>query len=265
MIPAIGHFRTALMGAPPVAGPSANPVADSPGRQVTNNGATPQAEPPDWLHFAGRSGEVGQAWAAEYRRHFPSVELSRRALALMHRHQIEEGHATLQEFARALEELQGIPSSMRSLMKRWYHGVAGYYFYCIEDFDQAQQSMCLADQAVVDAISESDFLLPLAVHCQEFCLHQARIARNRRRWTEMNRYLNRSRAMMLDLEPLCQTRQGSPIFFSTLGRFYSKLEPLSNPERESIQGLVEEGQRAWLFDRFVRRLLKLPGVAIEYP
>jgi hypothetical protein len=224
-----------------------------------------RAEPYDWLHFARRSGEKGQAWVEEYRRYAPTVALSDRALEQLRWRRFEEGQAILHEFAHALETLNGTPDSMRRVLDRWYHGVSAYYFYCIEDFDHARQSMLLAHEAVVEAISEADFLLLLAVHCQEFCLHQARIARNRRQWLEMHDHVKRARAMMLDQVPLCERRDGRPVFFSTLGQFFRSIESLSSDERQSIRGLVEEDERILLFDRFVRRLYSLPGFAIDYP
>lgn len=227
--------------------------------------ATIRPGPYDWLHFASRSGEAGRVWATEYRRHTPTVELSLLALEQLRRRDLAEGHTTLRKLARALANMDGVPTSMRRVLDRWYHGTAAYYFYCIEEFDRAERFMALAHDSVVEAISSADFLIMLAVHCQEFCLHQARIARNRRRWSDMRNHVEHARAMMLDRAPLCELRDGRPIFFSTLDRFFHSLKPLSPEERESIAGLVDERSRILLFDRFVRRLYSLPGFAISYP
>lgn len=218
-----------------------------------------------WLHFAGRSGEAGRAWVAEYQRHAPFVDLSLDALALLRRRRLEEGHVSLEALAQALAGLEGVPATVRWVLNRWYHGVAAYYYYCIDDFDRARQAMNLAYEAVVDAISGADFLLLLAVHCHEFRLHLARIARNQRFWSDMHHHVELARAMMLDRIPLCRLRNGRSVFFSTLGEFFHSLEPLSPDERESIGGLVEEERRLPLFDKFVRRLHSLPGFAISYP
>ena len=122
-----------------------------------------------------------------------------------------------------------------------------------------------AHEAVVGAVSSAGFLLLLAVHCQEFCLHQARIARNQGRWSDMHEHVHLARAMMLDRTPLCELRDGRPVFFSTLSDFLRSLEPLSPEEWEAVVELVEEDRRVPLFDNFVRRLHRLPGFAINYP
>lgn len=219
----------------------------------------------DWLHFARRSGDEGSAWAAQYARLADTVELSRQALVHMQQRRLPEGCARLREYAGALEAMGEATPSLRCVLDRWYHGVAAYYFYCLEDFDRARREMELAHQAVVGAISEAGFLLMLSVHCQEFCLHQARIARNQRRWAEMRGCVERAGAMIVDGVPLCERRAGPPVFFSTLARFLRALEPLSAGERAAIRGLVEEDERRRLFDRFVRALYRLPGFATAYP
>jgi len=219
----------------------------------------------DWLHFAARTGEAGAAWAKQYTRYIPIVELSNTALELLRSRQMEQGQAKLQEFLLAVKGLDGIAPSMRAVMNRWYQGVAAFYLYCIEDFDGADEAMLLAHEAVVEAISESGFLIMLSVHCQEFCLHQARISRNRQRWQEMHGYIERARAMVMDNTPLCDMKNGQSIYFSTLCRFFESLQPLDAREQAAIRGLVDKEERTRSFDKFVRRLVRLPDFAISYP
>jgi hypothetical protein len=219
----------------------------------------------DWLYFAARAGQTGREWAAEYRRHTAIVESSIVALELLRQGDLAGGKAALEQFAASVGMLPGIPVSMQAVMGRWYHGVAAYYFYRIGEFGKADEAMCLAHDAVAQAISESEFLLMLSVHCQEFCLHQARIARNRGQWAEMDSHIAQARAMMKDEQPLCAVADGSPVFFSTLENFFRSLEPLSPEEQQAIRGLTDKQERQRLFDRFVRRLVRLPEFAISYP
>jgi hypothetical protein len=219
----------------------------------------------DWLHFAARSGEQGRAWAEQYRRHTSIADVSDRALDLLRRDQFAAGLAALRECAASLEALGPCPTSMRLMFERWYHGAAGYYFYRIEDFDRAQRSMCLAHEAVVGAVSEAGFLVLVSVHCKEFCLHQARIARNRRRWREMTEHIERGWAMTRGDQPLCTTRNGRAISFATIAAFLGSLEPLTDGEREVARSLVDDRTRAILFDRFVRALDCPSDLAIRYP
>jgi hypothetical protein len=238
-------------------------ISPEPDRKPPREGAS--STPWDWVHFASRTGEAGRAWVAEYRGLLPCVRIGDRGVELLHRHRYAEGRATLDEFARAIDALGPIPSSMRSVMDRWYHGAIGYYFYSVGEFDRAVLSMQIADQAVVDAISETGFLTPMAIDCLEFCLHQARISRNRRDWPGLRAHLDRARAIALDREPLCRTREGHAISFSTLAEFYRSLEPLTPEEWDSARPWVDPEVRVALFDKFVRRLLRLPGFAIQYP
>jgi hypothetical protein len=219
----------------------------------------------DWLHFAARAGEEGRAWAEQYRRYVSIVELSNTALELLRDRQLELGRATLQEYLIAVEGLEGIAPSMRAVLNRWYQGVAAFYLYCIEDFNGADKAMLLAHEAVVEAISESGFLIVLSVHCQEFCLHHARISRNRQRWQEMHSYIERARAMVMDSAPLCDMKGGQSIYFSTLCRFFESLQPLDAREQAATRGLVDKEERTRSFDKFVRRLVRLPDFAISYP
>jgi hypothetical protein len=219
----------------------------------------------DWLHFAERSGDAGKAWAAMYRQHSDTARLSEAALLLMRNGDLEAGNGKLQEFATGVSSMGPIPESMRSVMDRWYYGLEGYYFYCVGDFDRAADSMDLAHRAVVRAISRADWLVMLSIHCQEFCLHQARVRRNQHHWPEMNACVDRARAMILDELPLCQTEQGRKITFSTLQEFFDGLAPLSDDETRALHPLLDTRERMRLFDKFVRRMFKFQNIGIEYP
>jgi hypothetical protein len=217
----------------------------------------------DWLHFAERSGEGGKAWATAYRSHSEKLVLHDRALHLLREGQIEEGRQFLGLFSVSLRSLDP-QSSVYAVMERWYHGVAGYYHYCVGEFGQAKESMNRAQQAVVRAISHAEWLVMLAIHCQEFCLHQARIARNERDWPEMNACVERARAMILDQLPLCEREDGKRIWFSSLRDFFAAMEPLNRDELHVVRQLVEPGERMRLFDQFVRQMLRFKEVGIDY-
>jgi hypothetical protein len=218
----------------------------------------------DWLHFAERTGRAGHDWAATYRRHLPAVALSDRALALMRKGEIEEGRRVLREFAYYLSALRDEQDSVSAVLYRWHHGVAGYYFYSVGNFQQAQESMNQAHEAVKRAISSADWLIMLAVHCQEFCLHQARIARNQRRWPEMNTFVAQAQGMMLDHVPLCEKINGQKIYFSTFRRFFAQIVDMTAEESSVAAKIVDQGERSRLFDQFVRRMLRFQEIGIEY-
>lgn len=218
----------------------------------------------DWLHFAERTGSAGQDWAAAYRRHLPAVALSDRALALMRKGEIEEGGRVLREFGHHLSAMRGEQDSVSAVLYRWHHGVAGYYFYSVGNFQQARESMNQAHDAVKSAISSADWLIMLAVHCQEFCLHQARIARNQRRWPEMNTFVAQAQGMMLDHVPLCEKINGQKIYFSTFRSFFAQIGDMTTEESSVAAKIVDQEERSRLFDQFVRRMLRFQEIGIEY-
>ncbi len=218
----------------------------------------------DWLHFAERTGRAGKEWAEEYRRHQPKVELGKRALQLMREGQMEQGGKLLHEFIGQVEGVCGEPVSVRAVLDRFSHGIEGYYFYCRRDFASAEQSMLSAHAAVARALTTADWLLLLAVHCQEFRLHLARIARNQRRWTEMQASIAQARDMMCDRLPLCETETGRQILWSNFQPFFEALAPLTAEEARDANTLLDPQERNRLFDQFVRSMLRPPATGNRY-
>ena len=65
-----------------------------------------------------------------------------------------------------------MPVSVLYVMSRWYHGALGYYHYCAEDFDEAEDEMDRAFGAVRNALEAIPFLVPLAHHCSDFFIQE---------------------------------------------------------------------------------------------
>lgn len=219
----------------------------------------------DWLHFAARSGREGREWAEGYRHHAGKLELGHRALTNMRRGDLERGRTLLQEFVGQVEEVSGESASVRAVLDRYRHGIEGYYFYCRGEFDAAERAMRLAHDAVARALGRANWLLVLAVHCQEFCMHRARIARNRQRWPEMQGCISQARAMMSDRLPLCETEGGGKIWWSALRPFFNTLAPLTDEEARAADPLLNPPERERLFDQFVRGMLRSSDKGGRYP
>lgn len=184
------------------------------------------------------------------------MEIGKRALQHMREGQLVEGEKLLMEFRGELEKVCGEPASVRAVMDRYRFGIEGYYFYCRREFVRANEAMCLAHAAVARAITKSEWLLLLAVHCQEFRLHQARIARNEGRWPEMQACIAQARAMMCDRLPLCRTEDGREIVWSSFQAFFTGLAPLTPEEAREANTLLDPRERERLFDQFVRGMLR---------
>jgi hypothetical protein len=216
------------------------------------------------LYFTARTGAEGLAWATEYRSHRAILELTNHALDRMRGGQLDKGWGQLKDYRNAIDSLVGIPNSMRAEMYRRYHAAAGYYYYCIENYELAHRAMCLAHEKTVEAIHECRFLVMLAIRCQEYCVHRARIARKHRRWAEMHELIGLGWAMNTNQAPLCQLPDGYSIFFSTLIPFFHSLEPLTEEELLAIHRWTDDSERDQIFDRFVRLLIRRAGAALDW-
>ena len=210
----------------------------------------------DWLHFAERSGREGREWAEKYECHRPTAELGTRALLKMREGQLDQAKELLQEFVGKVEAVREGPASIRAVLDRYRHGIEGYYFYCRQEFSAAEKSMLLAHDAVARAINDADWLLLLAVHCQEFCMHRARIARNQHRWPRMQACIREAREMMSNGLPLCEMEDGRQIWWSNFQPFFDSLAPLNEDETRIANELLNPQERERLFDRFVRGMLR---------
>lgn len=209
----------------------------------------------DWLHFAGRTGSPGRLWAERYRYHYPTLDIGKRALELIRHGQIQAGSEALAKFVERVDAVNNEQPSIRAVLDRYVHGVQAYYFYCLEDFDGARDTMWLAHKDVARALSTADWLRLLAVHCQEFRLHLARIARNQQRIPDMQRYIAEARAMMCDRLPLCETDDGRQILWSGFGSFFDTIRPLTSDEAHEVNALLDSHERESLFNQFVRNML----------
>jgi len=218
-----------------------------------------------WTHFVARSGPEGEAWVAEY---FLAgqdlLSTTERALQLLRRQQIQEGKDLLDHVEGQLAA-GSASASVLLVMQRFHASALAYYHYCLEDFTSANEALEKAHQAIVSAIEIASFLLPLAVHCHEFRLQQARVARSRRRWNEMRERLEEVRAMLDDRAPLCVLSDGRPIYLSTVSDFHRTIPSLDSEEVDSLRFFLDAEHRCEQMNRFFQSLYVLPGVVIHHP
>lgn len=220
-----------------------------------------------WPHFVARSGPEGKKWMEEYgiEERLRLTDMTQEALQRLRRQQIREGKELLDHAQSRLERLDGVPASVLLVMKRFYWAALAYYHYCVDDIDLAEQHLERAHQAVVSAIEAAPFLLPLALHAHEFRLQHARVARYRRRWSEMRERLQEVRAMLEDRIPLCTLSDGRPVYFSTVVDFLRAIPSLDPEEIESLRFFLDAEYRHECIDLSLMSLYVLPGVVIHYP
>ena len=216
------------------------------------------------FYFIARSGEAGKAWITEFFRYRSCWRVAEHALKMCHAKQYDKGRELLREYSSALESLKNVPESLHADMSRRYHAISGYYFYCVEEFTRAHESMQRAHEQMARAVSNDECLLILSTGGLEFCLHRARIARNQRCWTEMNGHIDRARRMVSNRLPLCVRTNGQPVFYSTLAAFFRTLEPLTPEEFQAARGIIDDGARERLLDRAIRFLIRPSGFAFDW-
>jgi len=234
-------------------------------RKTMSRSSTPQIEAYGWTHFVGLSCEQGGRWIEEYLRHAPVVDMNYECLVLLKRRRFGEASEHLRRFRARVDAVEGPDLSVRAVLERWYQAVYGYYRYCLEEYEEAEQAMILAHDAVAEAIERQPCLLPMANHCHEFRLHRARIARNLRRWTEMQGHVDEVRAMFRGERPYCVLKDGRGIALPEIKRYYAALPALSEGEREAVAYVLDDDVRMRDFGRFVHELARLPGFVIVYP
>lgn len=218
----------------------------------------------DWDYLVSRSGDEARDWLLAYERpeHAAIARGADRALALCLQRRFEPARALLDEAAARRDALQGSRASIVHVLERWIHGVSAYHDYCVEDYAPAQRQLDLAAEAIRAAVDQDRFLVPLAHHCHEFHLHHARIARNLRRWNEMQREIAVVRSMMDNSAPLCVLGDGTRVDYALLARHCSSLPEMPPEALASLYVFADQAVRSQLHDRFVLALYLLPGVVI---
>lgn len=232
-------------------------------------GVGPHASTPSSsLHFIVRGSEAGRRWMESFEAG-PGPGLIRdadAALDLLRRGHLEAGSAQLSEVARRLERCRSRQEpSARAVLDRWFWGVSAFGRYRRRELEAASDELARARRAVVRALEEERALLPLAWHCQELWLHDARIARNRRSWIEMESHIERVRRMMRNEVPLCRLRDETDIWVRDVADFYHRIPDLTEDERREIGPLLDGHALLESFESFVQRIYAPSHLLIPQP
>jgi hypothetical protein len=226
--------------------------------------ARSRAAQPNWFHFITLSGDEGRRWVDEYRqpeRRAVAGEISR-ALELLRKRQVVIAGDLLKQLAAPLAETPSV--TVRLVLERMYHPVLAYYHYCAEDFDAAEEALEAACEALRKAILMSWFLVPLADSFIDFTFQRARIARNRRRWSELRCHLQTVHDMMHDRLPFCRLADGTAIDLTALRRFYGSI-PLSDEDLASVSYVLEDEVLESMFELTAADIYCQIGLLIPYP
>lgn len=215
-------------------------------------------EEQSWKRLVGRS-EPGRRWLEAYRPLEGFEAESTAILHLLRQGGIEDGERRLRLLLAAVREAGRAGGSQGRVLERWLAGVEAYADYCAGRYEAAAGCLERARGAVVEAIGRDRFLIPLANHCQEFTFHQARIARQERRWAAMREHLYRAERMGEGLLPLCTLDDGTEIRLGDLA------EALTGPEGASIREvLFDPLRRRQAFEAFVQGIYLMPDLVLPW-
>jgi len=224
------------------------------------------ATQPNWFHFVAMCGEEGSRWVEEYRQ--PECrqltgEISR-ALELLRKRQIEAGGDHLRKVADPLRSLTPSCETIGLVLERIYHPVLAYYYYCIEDYDAAEEALEAAGSALRRAIQLRRFLLPLVDSFVDLTFQRARIARNRQRWVEASNFLRKVDGMIQGELPFCCLSDGTAIDLAGLRHFYSLL-PLTEEDRAMASYVFNGNILRSVFEKTEAEIYCQIGLLIPYP
>lgn len=219
-----------------------------------------------WQDLVWLSGDEGREWLRLYRQ--PDLlaleQLGSDALQALRLGQLAEGRRLLAELEAGLAAQAELPASIRHVHDRWYYGVLAYYEYAAGRPREAERCLEAAYAAVCATIGEAPFLILLANHCQEFRLHQARIARSRHSWPEVKRYVLEAERMIGGAAPLCVLADGREIRLADMQAFCEALpRPADTPPY--LAELFDLDRHRRMFQGFVETIYMVPGHVLAYP
>lgn len=221
----------------------------------------------DWSTPISLTGEEARAWLDEYARpeHVEICAGIEDGLSLTRTRRTAEAGSVLRTAGDRLAALRASRPSIVHILKRWYHAATAYYLFSVNDLDAAGRDLDAADRAVGEAVSLDRFLISFAHHCPEFHLHHARVARNRRNFSEMQRLVDLVRAQAANQAPLCELADGTKVDYAAIARYYAALPLQGDRARAAVSVFSQDAERRALFDRFVLELYLLPGMVMLTP
>src|SRR6476660_4683583 len=220
-----------------------------------------------WYYYIRMCGAEGEVWASEYDR-ANGWDVARRldyVIKLCRRNRLDEASDLLAGCHRELQaaERDAMPA-VASVMRRWYLSTKAYMLYHCRCYNAAREHLHSSAEAIAQAISEAPFLVGLATGCIEFAVHYARLARDEHKWEEMRRYFSLARAMYRNEEPLCELRDGTTIFLSSIYRLVSSLTPRDEDEQASLAFILNPQVVIRGIEVLIRRVEDFPYVVVPF-
>jgi hypothetical protein len=214
--------------------------------------------------FLKFTGEDGCRWLAELQDVKIRMRLTR-ALDILKTFDLKAGADLLAEID---EEIHTRPAKLHSVsyfLQRYRWTALAYYHYLNGELETAKTDLLNAHEQVRALITCHQFLIPVALHCTDFIIQRARLARRESQWKEAERHIWMIRDIYAGVRPFCVLDSGRSIGVSEIREFYASL-PLDEKERE--QSLKVIGDTIPLAERITyleEVVFALPDVVIPYP
>ncbi|MEM1178517.1 MAG: hypothetical protein AAGM22_09240 [Acidobacteriota bacterium] len=218
-----------------------------------------------WLYAATLVGEPGRAWAADFRTSPQSEALGsiRDALLSLRRGDMDSGRAQLESCRRVLDDSD--PEAVATwVFERFLCGVVAYERFVSDDDGGAMAALARGEACARKAFEEKRFLLTLASTFSEFNVQRARIARLRRDWPSLGRFLNSARSMVASEAPLCTLADGEAIYVSTVANYFDQFS-LDAEALEEIAIYLDTRALAQRFERFISNISSPHHFVVPYP
>lgn len=215
-----------------------------------------------FLRFCGHEAV---RWSAHFESYgAPLAARISAALLELQRHEIERGSQRLNLLRSEIDALAHEHPTTAHVVRRWYFTAAAYHHYLLDDLEGAQAALDDAREEVRHALAAHWFMVPFAVHCTDFRIQSARIARRQNRWHEAKRRIEEIRRTYADKLPFCTLDDGEEIWMSTVRSFYRGIE-LDDDERQSAQFALDVNfpHGEWI-DRLEESIFVLTDFVIAY-
>jgi len=219
------------------------------------------------LFFLPACGPEGSAWLHELCGE-PSLRLRldlSTAMGMLREFDLEGGRRLLASIDGRLGAGPGSVSAVAGYLRRWHDSTLAYLHYLEDDFAAADTALHRAQGQVEALLDRHPFLLPMAVHCTDFVIQRARMARRRGRWADAKAQLRLLGSILAGTQSYCVLASGRPVALADLRAFFASL-PLDEPGRLAAAAYLGDGATAAArVEQIAARIFALPDVVIPYP
>lgn len=219
-----------------------------------------------WLKVVEMRSDEGAAWVEAFEKTpLPGlIERADEALFALRRGEKEKGSELLDEVRVDVEKLEAEhPEWPVVIVRRWLHGTEAFLHYLVGDFEAALEALDEAETAIRRSLESEYLLMPLAYQSLDFVVQRMRVARNERRWQELDKQADRARAMVDDRLPLFELEGDRQIFSQTVVDFYRACR-LSTDERGVLEYFFSDGRPVRRFESKISNIVQPSGFVVPF-